>query len=237
MAILEVCANSFQSAADAEIGAAHRIELCQNLEAGGITPSIGLITTVKRRLKIPTHVLIRPRAGDFNYDDNEYETMLEDIQACKRLACEGVVIGILTNDNRVDIQRVSQLVRAAKPMPVTFHRAFDDCDDQLQALEDVIQAGCVRILTSGGCISAEDGILQISKLVTAARGRVTIMPGAGITAHNLELLIQSTAATEYHASAKVSISDARPSKFQTTHFQTDVEQVKALVKVLANAGI
>ncbi|WP_028297099.1 copper homeostasis protein CutC [Olivibacter sitiensis] len=199
---LEICANSFESACTAQEAGAHRIELCANLEIGGTTPSYATIALVKQRLHIPTYVLIRPRAGDFLYSQAEYDCMAKDIEICRQLGCEGVVIGLLFPDGSVDKERTTSLVKIAEPMGVTFHRAFDCCQNPLQALEDIIATGCQRILTSGQQASAIAGAAFLQELVEQANDRISIMPGSGINSANIEELIRQTKAKEFHCSAK-----------------------------------
>lgn len=201
--LLEICANSVSSAVAAQAGGADRVEFCQNLEAGGTTPSHGQITLVKERLDIDVHVLIRPRAGDFLYNDLEYEEMKADILFCKEAGCEGVVIGLLHADGRIDTERTTELVRLASPMHVTFHRAFDRCAEPVQGLDDIIGCGCGRLLTSGMRDTAQEGMPLIKLLVEQAADRIEIMPGSGITAENIVLLARETGAYAFHTSAKV----------------------------------
>ncbi|MFD2287560.1 copper homeostasis protein CutC [Pedobacter petrophilus] len=201
--ILEVCANSYASALAAQNGGAKRVEFCDNLAEGGTTPSYGQIILAKRNLSIAVWPIIRPRGGDFLYSDLEFDLMLEDIKACKSLNCEGIVIGILNADGTIDKERCKTLIELAKPMPVAFHRAFDMSNDMEKALEDLIALGIVRVLSSGGATSAFSGIEQLSKLIKQANGRITIMPGAGINAGNIQAIYTETGATEFHASAKV----------------------------------
>jgi len=200
---LEICANSFYSAKQAQSAGASRIELCQNLENGGTTPSFGLIKLTRETLDIAVHVLIRPRSGDFVYNEEEFEEMKEDILICKSLNCNGVVLGILLPSGDVDKVRMQELVDLARPMEVVFHRAFDRCRDPKEALEDIIELGCNRILTSGQKNSAEDGIELIRELVEQAAGRIEIMPGAGVTFSNVKTILEKTGAKSVHASAKI----------------------------------
>lgn len=233
--VLEICANSFQSARAAQVGGAHRIELCQNLEQGGITPSYGLIQRVQEALAIPAFVLIRPRPGSFCYDADEQALMLADVIACRNLGCAGVVLGALDGAGQVDVACCRALIEAAGSMQVTFHRAFDACADQTQALEAIIDLGCHRILTSGGQPSALAGQAQLAALVRQAAGRITIMPGAGITPHNIRLLAEHTGASEFHTSAKralVSSAAAVPTEFDTTLLESDATVVTELVAQL-----
>jgi copper homeostasis protein len=199
---LEVCAGSLASALNAQEGGAHRIELCANLSEGGTTPSPGTIRQVKKLLNIPVFVLIRPRPGDFLYSSDEFEAMKEDILYCKEHNAAGVVLGILKNDGNVDVDRSSELVRLARPMQVTFHRAFDMTKDPFAVMEDIIQLGCDTILTSGQAASAIEGSDLISSLIKKAGKRITIMPGGGITENNVAELLQKTGAREVHASLR-----------------------------------
>jgi len=201
-ACLEVCANSYASALAAQNGGAKRAEFCDNLAEGGTTPSYGQLALAKKNLSIEIWPIIRPRGGDFLYSDTEFELMKEDIKICKSLNCEGIVIGILNADGAIDKERCAELIELAKPMAVAFHRAFDMSNDMDQALEDLIELGIKRVLTSGGASSAPLGAEKLSQLVKKANGRITIMPGAGINEGNIQQLINQTGATEFHASAK-----------------------------------
>jgi len=197
--LLEICANSLQSTINAQQAGAHRIELCENLEQGGTTPSYGFLTQVRKHLTIKINVLIRPRSGDFLYSGLEYQIIQEDIKMAKKLGADGVVCGILLPNGDVDIERTKALVELAKPMSFTFHRAFDFTNDPFKALEDVISTGANCLLTSGQQPTAIQGIHLIWELVKVAKDRITIMPGSGINAENIEYLIE-TGATEFHMS-------------------------------------
>jgi len=205
---MEVCANSVASALAAQAGGAVRVELCGNLGEGGTTPSVGQIALARKLLQIQLFVIIRPRGGDFLYSDLEFEIMKEDIRQCVRLNCDGVVFGILLPNGQVDKARCRELLELAKPLPATFHRAFDMSANPLQALEDIIDLGFARILTSGGENTAIAGANLISQLIEQAQGRISIMPGSGINEQNLTLLLQSTGAHEFHASAKSRVESA-----------------------------
>jgi copper homeostasis protein len=198
---IEVVAYSFEDAVIAGIIGAHRIELCVSPEVGGITPSYKAIADSKELLSTPVHVMIRPRGGDFVYSDEEFETMRTDIEFCKKMKLPGVVFGILTKENTVDKKRCRELVRLAKPMTSNFHRAFDSCDDPYKAIEDIIDCGFVRILTSGRENKAIDGSALLSELIRKARGRIIIMPGGGIRKENFMELTNLTHAEEYHTSS------------------------------------
>lgn len=202
MVNMEVCANSVRSALAAQEGGAIRVELCDNLPEGGTTPSYATIALAKKMLSIKVYPIIRPRGGDFLYSDLEFDLMKEDIKICKSLNCDGVVIGILKADGSVDKERCAALIAAAKPMPVTFHRAFDMTNDLEKALEDIIELGCERILTSGGESSALKGAGVIAKLIKQAQGRIIIVPGAGVSISNITDIIKLTGAKEFHASAR-----------------------------------
>jgi copper homeostasis protein len=232
---LEICAGSIQSAVAAQAGGAHRIELCQNLEQGGTTPSYGLIQQVLQRLSIPVFVLIRPRPGDFCYDAAELAIMAADVAQCRALGCAGVVIGALDEAGRVDVASCRQLIEAAGPLQLTFHRAFDVCQNQMQALETIIGLGCHRVLTSGGQASAPAGQAQLAALVRQAAGRIRIMPGAGITPATLGPLLAATGATEFHASAKRLVAGpatAEVTEFDAPRWETAATMVAALVAQL-----
>jgi copper homeostasis protein len=202
--VLEICVESVGHAVAAERGGAHRIELCSDLPSGGVTPSAGLMQTTRRRVKIPIHVLIRPRAGNFCYSDYEFETMREDIRAAKESGMNGIVLGILRENMHVDTERTKVLVEFAHPLPVTFHRAFDLAKNQTIALEEVIQTGASRILTSGGEARAMDALPVLTDLAHAAKQRVLIMPCGGINSSNVGRILQSTLAREIHTSLGVS---------------------------------
>ncbi|MXV15286.1 copper homeostasis protein CutC [Hufsiella ginkgonis] len=205
MLTLEICANSITSAIAAEEGRASRIELCDNLGEGGTTPSYGTISYCKQALSIPVMVLIRPRGGDFVYTDHEFEVMKRDVIHCREAGCEGIVTGILLADGTVDKARTAALISLARPMQVTFHRAFDQADDLLSALNDIISLGCDRVLTSGGQLSALSGISMIRKLVAAAGNRISIMPGAGVNETTIADVARLSGASEFHGSAKIAV--------------------------------
>ena len=230
---LEICAASLPSALAAQAGGAHRIELCQNLEQGGITPSYGLIKQVLAQVSLPMFVLIRPRPGGFVYSASELAIMQDDIAACRELGCAGVVLGVLDAAGRVDMAACWELIDAAGPLDITFHRAFDACPDQAQALEDVITLGCQRLLTSGGQASSEVGQHQLATLVRQAAGRIQIMPGAGITADNARALAAYTGAQEFHTSAKRLLPpELGAGLFAEARWETDAALVAEVVAEL-----
>jgi copper homeostasis protein len=201
---LEVCANSLTSALAAQEGGAVRVELCDNLGEGGTTPSHGQIKIARKLLHIKLYVLIRPREGDFLYNDIEFEIIKADIQHCIEAGCDGVVIGILNADGTIDKHRCAELVQMAKKagLGVTFHRAFDMSADLYQALEDIIEIGCERILTSGGKSTAIEGANVIAHLVEKAAGRIIIMPGSGVDETTVADIVHFTKVSEIHSSAR-----------------------------------
>jgi copper homeostasis protein len=202
--LVEVCADSLKSALIAQSAGADRVELCTNLAEGGTTPSIGLIEMVRKHLFIQVFVLIRPRGGDFLYTNLEFEIMKNDVHTCGKIGCDGVVVGMLNSDGTVDMPRNRELVNIAKTysMSVTFHRAFDHCVDLFQSLEDVINLGCERILTSGGKAKAIDGVPILAELIQKSNGRIFIMPGAGITPENAAEILGKTGTSEIHGTLR-----------------------------------
>ncbi|WP_316803307.1 copper homeostasis protein CutC [Pedobacter nototheniae] len=242
MNVLEICANSYASALAAQNGGAKRVELCDNLAEGGTTPSYGQIVLSKKNLHIEIWPIIRPRGGDFLYSDLEFELIKEDIKICKSLNCDGIVTGILNQDGSIDKKRMHELIELAKPMPVAFHRAFDMSNDKEKALEDLIELGIVRVLSSGGSSSAIKGLDALAKLVKQANGRIAIMPGAGINENNIIELMTKTGAQDFHASAKAFVAskmEYRNTKTKMGNIDdeyqyelTSVDQVKKLVKAI-----
>lgn len=242
---MEVCANSLTSALAAQEGGAVRVEFCDNLPEGGTTPSYAQIKLAKALLHILVYPIIRPRGGDFLYSDLEFELMKEDVKICKSLNCDGVVIGILKADGSIDKERCAELIALARPMKVTFHRAFDMCNDLEKALEELIELGCERVLTSGAAASALQGAEKLQALITQAAGRISIMPGAGVKPENIAELIRITGAKEFHASAKHAVkSDMKfrnpglsmgTSADEFSYDLTDAATVKKLIE-LANSN-
>ncbi len=200
---LEIIGFNIESCIVAQKAGSDRIELCDNPGEGGTTPSYGFIKAARKDLHIDLYVMIRPRGGDFLYSDEEFQIMKDDIAACKDLGCDGIVLGILTQEGNIDKVRCGKLVGYAYPLEVTFHRAFDRAIDPFTALENIIDIGCERILTSGQQPKAADGIPLIKELVEKAGDKIIIMPGSGITSQNIISLAEGTGAQEFHSSASI----------------------------------
>lgn len=199
--LVEACVDSVAAAAAAERAGAGRLELCATLDVGGTTPSSELVRAVRAAAGIPVFVMVRPRGGDFVYDERERRSMLTDIAAAREAGADGIVIGALMPEGRLDLDTIERLVDAAGLLPVTFHKAFDAVADQCAGLEQLIDRGVQRILTSGGRRTAAEGCPSLAALVRQARGRLTIMPGGGVRAPNVRAIVQATGALEVHARA------------------------------------
>ena len=202
---IEVCAAHLQSAIAAEEGGAKRVELCDNLYEGGTTPSYATIKIAREKLKIGLNVMIRPRGSDFCYSEIEFKMMKEDIRICKELGIDGVVFGILLPDGNVDTERTRLLVELARPMSVTFHRAFDATPDPFKALEDIIDLGFDRILTAGQKNTVPEGIHLIKQIIEKAGDRIIIMPGSGINENNIKEIRDLTGAKEFHLTGRKTV--------------------------------
>lgn len=235
--LLEVIGFNIESCKIAQDNGAGRIELCASPGEGGTTPSYGFIKEARRLLHIPLYVMIRPRGGDFLYSEREMKLMLEEVSVCKQLGCDGVVLGMLKEDGSVDVKQCSLLVQHAYPMGVTFHRAFDRVSDPVRALEDVISSGCERILTSGLHPKASQGLDVIADLVQRSKGRISIMPGSGVNAQNIQSIIQATGAHEVHSSASVLLETKMAYENKTmeehlSHVTVKGEEVRKMVFAL-----
>ncbi len=241
--LLEIAANSVGSALAAQEGGADRVELCANLGEGGTTPSHGTIAVARDRLNIPVYVLIRPRVGDFCYDDADVEVMLRDIETCVTLGCDGVVVGVLDVDGDVDVATCRALIDTAAPLGVTFHRAFDAAHDQMGALQTIIDLGCERVLTSGGEATALAGAQHIAAFVHQADSRLVVMAGAGINASNIQAVVRVGQVHEVHASARdlrVSLSRHRNDRLpelSADWWETDAGAVRALATALHHCSL
>jgi copper homeostasis protein len=200
--LIEVCVDTLASALAAQTGGASRIELCSALSEGGLTPSSGTIAQARQLLTIGIFVMIRPRTGNFVYSKDDFNTMLLDIKTARELGAAGIVAGILNPDSSVDVERTIKLVKAARPLPFTFHRAFDLIPDPIKAMEEIISCGCSRILTSGQLPTAIEGKELIRKMIQLAGDRIIILPGSGISDHNVAELVSETGAKEVHLSGR-----------------------------------
>jgi copper homeostasis protein len=197
--LLECVVQTADAAAAAARAGANRLELCVGLEAGGVTPPADLIAAVIARVTVPVFVMVRPRAGDFVYSDGEFAQALREAASARRQGAHGIVFGTLQPDDRVDIDRTRRLVEHAGDLPVTFHRAFDAVPDQTAALEDLVTAGVRRVLTSGAAPTALEGADRLAALVEQGAGRLTVLAGGGVRAHNVRALLVRTGVTEVHA--------------------------------------
>ena len=242
--LVEACVDSVESALAAARGGAHRIELCANLIEGGTTPSAGTLAVCRARLDIPICVLVHPRGGDFLYSAAELAVMLEDIAHAKEAGAHGIVTGVLRADGEIDAERTRELIAAARPLRVTFHRAFDVCRDAGRALETLIALGVDRVLTSGQAATAPEGTETIAGLVRQAAGRIVVLPGGGITVDNVADLVRATGVTEVHLTGavthqsgmsfrapEVTIGSPAPrSEYEWS--VTDAEQIRRVVAML-----
>ena len=240
--LLECCVGSVESAVNAELGGAGRVELCAALELGGVTPSSAAIRLARERIDIPLFVLVRPRGGDFHYSPVEVEVMKTDIAGARDLGADGIVLGILRKDGNVDVERTAELIEAAGGASITFHRAFDSTPDPLAALETLRELGVNRVLTTGGARRAEEGLAGLGKLVEAAAGRIGILPGGGINHENCRQVVEQTGAREIHVGSAVCSAGPRqeasglgPGGIETPApgGETDPESVRRLLDLLA----
>jgi copper homeostasis protein len=239
-AILEVCAFNIQSCLIAERAGATRVELCDNPVEGGTTPSWGTIKQAREKISIPLYPIIRPRSGNYWYNDDEYEIMQQDIEACKQLGCNGISVGVGTINAEIDTDRMKRIVEWAYPMGVTCNRVFDGTPDPFRALEELIDCGCERILTSGQKGAASDAAGILKQLVQQAAERITIMPGAGVKSSNIAALKAACGATEFHASARTVLPN--PLTFINTSvsdygnvYVADEEEVRRMVSILTQS--
>jgi copper homeostasis protein len=224
--ILEISVENVEAAEAAESGGASRIEFCSNTRVGGTTPSDELLRAVRERVRVPIFSMVRPRGGNFFYSEAEYEAMQRDIDAAKECGMDGVVLGLLKADGEVDVARSVQLVERARPLPVTFHRAFDECRDLHRSLEGVIATGATRLLTSGGRPTAPEALGVLGELVRIAEERLIVLPGSGIHAGNIREVVRKTGACEYHAGLSSVVANA------TVDIRAFEEEVRKLATAL-----
>ncbi|MGN6293531.1 MAG: copper homeostasis protein CutC [Chitinophagaceae bacterium] len=237
-AILEVCAFNIQSCIIAEKAGAYRLELCDNPVEGGTTPSYGTIKRTRERISIKLYPILRPRCGNYYYDEDELAIIKQDIAVCKELGCDGISVGIQKINGEMDVNKLKQFVEWAYPMGVTCNRAFDATPDPFQALEDIIAAGCERILTSGQKSAAPDAGELLGKLVKQAGDRISIMPGAGIRSSNIKKLMEESGAKEYHGSVRK--ATINPMSFSNPHvldfghvYLPDEQELKGILEQMA----
>lgn len=236
-AILEVCAFHIDSCITAENEGAYRVELCDNPVEGGTTPSYGTIRLVREKISIKLYPILRPRSGNYFYSEEEFEILKQDIKICRVLGCDGISAGVQLTDGRIDKERLKQIVELAGPIGVTCNRVFDCTPDPFMALEDIIECGCERILTSGQKSAAPEAGELLGRLVQQAGSRISIMPGAGVKSANLSKLIEQCGAAEYHSSARIIAKN--PVTFINKDvsdygnvYVADALEVRAMVKVL-----
>lgn len=235
---LEIAVFSVEAAVTALKAGAHRIEFCENPQEGGTTPSYGSLKTLRSFTTQPVFPIIRPRGGDFLYSRSEFEVMKADLNIIKELGYLGAVIGLLNADGSIDTNRTKELVDIAGPsMQISFHRAFDRCNDPLIALEEIIATGCKRILTSGQVPNAVDALPLLKKLVKEAGDRIIIMPGSGVRSNNIKEILEATSAKEIHSSARQmqaskmqNVKESMQENLQTTG--VDVEEIKKMLEQL-----
>ncbi len=206
----------------AERGGATRIEFCSNARVGGTTPSDELLRIVRKRVSLPIFSMVRPRGGNFFYTEAEFEAMRRDVDAAKEVGMDGVVLGLLGADGQIDVERTKELVERARPLPVTFHRAFDECVDLQRSLEDVIKTGAVRLLTSGGKRTAPEALDALAELVRIAGGQIAVMPGSGLHAGNIREAVARTGAREFHAGLSSVVAE---SAGKIGAFEAEVERM------------
>jgi copper homeostasis protein len=235
--ILEICCYNLESAIIASEAGADRIELCSDPAAGGTTPGIGFIKSVRRKTEIELYPIIRIRGGDFLFSAEEFDVMMHDVEACKSAGCEGIVFGMLLTDGRIDRTNSARVVEKAYPMGVSFHRAFDWTRNPFEALEDIIDIGYERILTSGQQPTAILGASLIKDLIAQAAGRVQVMPGSGIRAGNIMDLKNEMGAAEFHSSArklrKTSMEFIQPLMLEDQSIEmADREEIENMIALL-----
>ena len=238
--MIEIATTDFRTAEAAAKGGADRIELCSAISEGGLTPSHGLIKRCREKFSTPLFPIIRPRSGDFLYNEEEFDIIKSDVLLCRQFSCDGIVVGFLRADGSIDEKKTGTIVDLAFPMEVTFHRAFDRCKDPFTAVENIIKAGCQRILTSGQELKATEGIELIKQLVELADDRIVIMPGSGIKPSNIKQIAQATGAVEFHAALRSTVKsqmDFVVSAFDAEgdylNASIDAEEVKALREALS----
>ncbi|XP_076759407.1 copper homeostasis protein cutC homolog [Xylocopa sonorina] len=239
---MEICIDSLESARNAIEGGATRLEICTALSEGGLTPTPGFLQKIKSFSPAPLYAMLRIRSGNFVYTEEEMEVMLQDLRILKECGADGFVFGALTEENEINVQFCKNVLAAARPLPVTFHRAFDEVNDPLQSLEVLIGLGFERILTSGQQDTAEEGLELIRKLVEKAQNRIIVMPGSGITKENILRIKMESGAKEFHASAKTNVTTGDTNKTRTgTNKEicinvTDGTLVQEMIQIIMNTA-
>lgn len=228
---LEICVDALDSIRAAERGGADRVELCASLGEGGLTPSSGLIEQAVRATSLPVFVLLRPRVGDFVYDESELEATLADARVARDLGAKGFVVGALRAEGKIHLEFLERVIREADSLPVTFHRAFDFCVSPLDAVMQLRDAGVKRILTSGQAPRVEDGAQLIRELVDAAGERLSIMPGGGLREESLPEVVRITGAREFHTSASVALESTRTSDVALGPAESEARRVTSAERV------
>jgi copper homeostasis protein len=234
--LLEISSFSYNGCIKAKEGGADRIELCSSPTEAGTTPSYGLVKLVKEKIDIQVYPIIRPRGGNFIYTDEEFQIMLNDILLFKSLGCNGIALGVQKTDGKVDTEKLKKLVDKATPMKVTYIRAFDLVPDVFQALDDLIVCGCERVLTSGQVPYAIDSLPLIKKMTDYAGNRISIMPGSGIRADNVETVLKETGVKEIHTSARQIVENSISTETTKLEFgygiTCDLEQIKSIRQII-----
>ncbi len=233
----EICASNIQSALTAQRAGAQRIELCSALDAGGLTPSIGLIRAAISALSIPVHVLIRPREGNFCYTDLELEIMVADIRHCLQAGAAGVVVGALTETHELDLPKMIAMKSAAGTMQITCHRAFDFTANTANALEQLIGMGYDRVLSSGQAASAYEGLFMLQKIVYQAKGRITVMPGAGINEENIHAIAAVSMAHDFHFTGKKKVAPLAGNEIaglESWYWESDERTIRSIIAANTN---
>jgi copper homeostasis protein len=230
--VLEVCSESLEGAITAAENGADRIELNSALKLGGLTPSLGLVKAVKREIDLPVIAILRPREGGFYYSFREYSTMIQNVYELIDAGVDGIALGLLNEVNQVDVERCRQIVSLSKTIDWVFHRAFDDIEDRSEALDELIEIGFKRVLTSGGCKFALEGIKEIIKLRERAGNKIAIMPGSGINSRNVKYILEMTGCNEVHASLSEQTITDRNSLFGALVSKINPEEVRKMRNVL-----
>lgn len=220
---IEICASTIQSAVNAKAGGATRIEICDNLEGGGTTPSYATIEYCVKELGLETNVLVRPRAGDFFYSEEEFEVICKDVEMCKQLGANSVVVGFLKENGELDAERLAKVVKLASPMKVVCHRAFDACVNKEEAIEQIISVGCSKVLTSGGALTSEEGIDDLAKTVKQVKGRIGVIAASGVNSENVTKIVKGSGVNEVHSPCKVLLDN---------YSLTSVKEVEKFIEVV-----